>query len=240
MAKTEKNRDSAVGFLQVTKILDLLSEKLFWILVSTSWRIQEPKNFVQVSGHNLESSQTWGFRIQCLHLQTSFKPLLLGGGGGGGGGYWPPQPLTTRVCTTPPPPAFGAGGGQTCWVERGWGSIFWKTPDTALYSAFVNTLWRNPYPLLIWDIFRPTSALMTPDDVLRYIIKSRPSSNWNWYWHPTENSNWNSKTTGQLMFQQVLACFVIEVQTNVQLNFVCIFCRQNCVAVSPIFKFLDV
>ncbi len=32
------------------------------------------------------------------------------------------------------PPAFGAGGGQTLWVERGVGvSIFWKTPDTALY-----------------------------------------------------------------------------------------------------------
>ncbi len=30
-----------------------------------------------------------------------------------------PHPLTARrVCT---PPAFGAGGGHTRWVERGWG-----------------------------------------------------------------------------------------------------------------------
>jgi hypothetical protein len=37
-------------------------------------------------------------------------------------------------------PAFGAGGGHTRWVEKGWGSIFWKTPDTALYSTYVITL----------------------------------------------------------------------------------------------------
>jgi hypothetical protein len=46
----------------------------------------------------------------------------------------------------PPPgecvsPAFGAGGGHTRRVERGGGSIFWKTPDTALYPTFVSTLW---------------------------------------------------------------------------------------------------
>jgi hypothetical protein len=39
------------------------------------------------------------------------------------------------ACVYPPPSAFGAGGGHTRWVERGWGvSIVWKTPDTALYS----------------------------------------------------------------------------------------------------------
>jgi hypothetical protein len=37
-------------------------------------------NFIEVSGHNLESSQTYA----TFTLQTSFKPLLLGGGGGGG------------------------------------------------------------------------------------------------------------------------------------------------------------
>jgi hypothetical protein len=41
-------------------------------------------------------------------------------------------PFSLSVCT---PSAFGAGGGHTRWVERGWGSIFWKTPDTALYST---------------------------------------------------------------------------------------------------------
>ncbi len=37
------------------------------------------------------------------------------------------------------PPAFGAGGGHTRWVERGWGvnsSVVRKTPDTALYSVY--------------------------------------------------------------------------------------------------------
>ncbi len=42
-----------------------------------SWRY----NFVEVSGHNFESFQTWGFHIK--YLQASYKPLLLGGEGGG-------------------------------------------------------------------------------------------------------------------------------------------------------------
>ncbi len=43
-----------------------------------------------------------------------------------------PTPLTARrVCSVPP--AFGAGGGHTHWAGLGvWGSIFWKTPGTAL------------------------------------------------------------------------------------------------------------
>ncbi len=40
----------------------------------------------------------------------------------------------------PPPPAFGAGGGHTRWVERGWGVNSSETPDTALYSMYVSTL----------------------------------------------------------------------------------------------------
>jgi hypothetical protein len=41
-------------------------------------------SFVEVSRHNLQSSQAWGFRIQCRYtLQTSFKPLLLKGGTAG-------------------------------------------------------------------------------------------------------------------------------------------------------------
>ncbi len=48
------------------------------LLKPNSWTY----NFVEVSGHNLESSQTWGFRIQMFTFQPSFKPLLLGGGGG--------------------------------------------------------------------------------------------------------------------------------------------------------------
>jgi hypothetical protein len=46
-----------------------------------------------------------------------------------------PPPTPQRPASVYPP-AFGAGGGHTRWVERGGrGSIFWKTPDTALYST---------------------------------------------------------------------------------------------------------
>ncbi len=53
-----------------------------------------------------------------------------------------PHPLTARRVCNPPPPRLWWGGGHTRWVERGWGggSIFWKTPNTALYSTYVITL----------------------------------------------------------------------------------------------------
>jgi hypothetical protein len=42
------------------------------------------------------------------------------------------------------PPAFGAGGGHTRWVERGWGvNIVRKTPDTAVYSIYLRTLCKG-------------------------------------------------------------------------------------------------
>ncbi len=42
-------------------------------------------NFVEISGHNLlESSQTWGFRIQCLHYKPVANNFCLSGGGGWG------------------------------------------------------------------------------------------------------------------------------------------------------------
>ncbi len=49
----------------------------------------------------------------------------------------PPPPTAPRVCT---PPAFGGGGTHSLGGEGGGGSIFWKTPDTALYSRYVSTL----------------------------------------------------------------------------------------------------
>jgi hypothetical protein len=50
-----------------------------------------------------------------------------------------PHPLTARrVCT---PHLWCGGRTQTLGGEGvGGGSIFWKTPDTALYSTFVSTL----------------------------------------------------------------------------------------------------
>jgi len=41
-------------------------------------------SFVQVSGQNLESSQTWGFQVQCLHYKPVSNHFAPGGGGGGG------------------------------------------------------------------------------------------------------------------------------------------------------------
>ncbi len=40
-------------------------------------------------------------------------------------------------------PPLVRGEGHTRWVDRGWGggSIVWKTPDTALCSIYVSTLW---------------------------------------------------------------------------------------------------
>jgi hypothetical protein len=53
-----------------------------------------------------------------------------------------PHPLTARrVCV--PPPAFGAGEVTIAGWKAGGGSIFWKTPDTALYSIYASTLWSQ-------------------------------------------------------------------------------------------------
>jgi hypothetical protein len=55
-----------------------------------------------------------------------------------------PPHLPHRPASVYPPPPFSAGGGHTRWVEKGvggGGSIFWKTPDTALYSTYLSTLW---------------------------------------------------------------------------------------------------
>jgi hypothetical protein len=49
-----------------------------------------------------------------------------------------PPPLTARRVCTPPPLVR-----RTHWLggEGVGGSIVWKTPDTALYSIYVSTLW---------------------------------------------------------------------------------------------------
>ncbi len=49
--------------------------------------------------------------------------------------YWPPPPHRPASVY---PPTFGAGGGHTRWMERGWGV-------TALYSIYVSTLWVGPW-----------------------------------------------------------------------------------------------
>ncbi len=66
-------------------------KKTFWFLrifrvrIVIFWQEAEFMNvqFREVSGHNLESSQTWGFRIQSLHYKTVSNHFFgLGGGGG--------------------------------------------------------------------------------------------------------------------------------------------------------------
>jgi hypothetical protein len=75
------------------------------------------------------------------------------------------EPLPPHRPASVYPPAFGAGGGHTRGVERGWGggrSIVWKTPDTVLHSTVLyickySTLWilctgdphYVPYTLLL-------------------------------------------------------------------------------------------
>jgi hypothetical protein len=50
----------------------------------------------------------------------------------------PPPPSPPGECV---PPAFDAGEDTLTGGEGGGGSIFWKTPDTALCSSYVSTLW---------------------------------------------------------------------------------------------------
>jgi hypothetical protein len=63
--------------------------------------------------------------IQCLASSKILTPTL--------------SPPGERV---PPPPLVQGEDTLAGW--RGGGSIFWKTPDTALYSTYVSTLWVLP------------------------------------------------------------------------------------------------
>ncbi len=60
--------------------MKLEHQMTFWcaFLKPNSWTYK----IVEVSGHNLESSQTWGFRIQCLHYKPVSNHFCSGGGGG--------------------------------------------------------------------------------------------------------------------------------------------------------------
>ncbi len=62
-----------------------------YFLVPISERVYKPEGnswtykFVEVSGHNLESSQTCGFCVQCLHYKPVWNHFCSGEGGGGRG-----------------------------------------------------------------------------------------------------------------------------------------------------------
>ncbi len=82
--------------------------------------------------------------------------------------YWPPTPSPPGECVPPSPSlwcggrthSLGGGGG-------GGGSIFWMTPDTALHSTYVSTLWIQSYRSNIaqWLIAnRPVRILQRPNE----------------------------------------------------------------------------
>jgi hypothetical protein len=48
-----------------------------------------------------------------------------------------------RPPSVPPPRLWCGGRTHSLGGERGGGSIFWKTRDTALYSTYVSTLWMQ-------------------------------------------------------------------------------------------------
>jgi hypothetical protein len=60
----------------------------------------------------------------------------------------PPTPLSAgRVCSVYPPPLL-RGEDPLAGYRGGWGSIFWKTQDTALYSTFIEShpwLWKSTW-----------------------------------------------------------------------------------------------
>jgi hypothetical protein len=56
-----------------------------------------------------------------------------------------PTPSPPGECVVYPPPFGGGGEGHTRWVERGWRSIYWKTPDTALYSTYLKVHKREKF-----------------------------------------------------------------------------------------------
>jgi hypothetical protein len=57
----------------------------------------------------------------------------------------PPPHRPASACTTPP---LVRGEDTLAEWEGGGGSIFWKTPDTALYSTYVSTLYCTVFSKL--------------------------------------------------------------------------------------------
>jgi hypothetical protein len=68
-------RGKSAVFRQIVTLNQILNEK---IQKPNSWTY----NVAEVSEHNLGSSHTWGFCIQCLHYKTSSNHFCSGGGGG--------------------------------------------------------------------------------------------------------------------------------------------------------------
>ncbi len=65
-----------------------LHVQLFYSILLHNNSLRKPYSwmyyFVEVSGHILESSPTWGFHVQCLHYKPVSTTFAQGGWGGGG------------------------------------------------------------------------------------------------------------------------------------------------------------
>jgi hypothetical protein len=74
-----------------------------------------------------------------------------------------PHPLTPRRVSTPPPPRLWCGGRTHSLVERGWGSIVRKMPDTALYSVYIICKYFVFSPICRKGPALPSSSFFSPE-----------------------------------------------------------------------------
>jgi hypothetical protein len=83
-----------------------------------------------------------------------------------------PSPAHRPASVYPPP--LVRGGGHTRWGEGGGGSIFWKTPDTTLYSTYISALClylSHPENIVSgWSKIRGKYALRVPSCSIVFAI----------------------------------------------------------------------
>ncbi len=107
-----------------------------WVRIlhlSNSWNISNQKNTEGIERLYCKR------QIQCL-ASSKVK-------------YWP-SPARTL------PPLVRGEDTLAGW-RGGGGTIFWKTPDTALYSTYVSTLWLKVTDRLMWTSKRRSSYCIT-------------------------------------------------------------------------------
>jgi hypothetical protein len=73
-----KMSGSLTAYEDRSRVLTLWKKHLWQVLKPNPWMY----NFLEVSGHNLESSQTWGFGILCSHYKPVSNHFSQGGGAG--------------------------------------------------------------------------------------------------------------------------------------------------------------
>ncbi len=83
--RKQRVRPHATSLIKTTKVFDSGCDGFVHCSDMGIEHIQKPNswtyNFVQVSGHNLESSQTGGFRVQFLQYKRVSNSFCSGGGG---------------------------------------------------------------------------------------------------------------------------------------------------------------